>query len=481
MDVPQICPLKPKPTEFLKPFDAWFPREDTRAHRAVSITGPLSDLPQQSAEPIARKAGGPPRTWQASFTHRRRSEDTMRDRLPGIVRTRHAGAQAIGLIDETGDVKKGPRTPGVKRPWCGAVGRRANCIVTVHLGYARNDFHCRLDSELSLPEDRSQGRERCRQAGIPDAGTYRPEGPIARERFDRAVGDGRHFDRMTFDEGDGGPPDFRRRRSARGPRLVGEVPKNFVGRLQAPHLVARPGPKDRPGRGRQVPRLAGDRPSARRGDDLRDERGDQPRQRRPVKDRDDGPRVRAVKPCRFPPKDGDGWPGAPRPLIGARDVLNPAAMKSFVSDAPPEVPVAMRSRVASSRRPVERCFEAETGEIGLDHPEGRRHPGLKRQLIVSAASPLFLAEARPDLGGEESGADGGPDPHRDRRRDPILVAGPAPLGEATRTDSGGDPVGAEEECRGPPEPYEEYATRAAPVRDQSHGTTPLRVGEDLAL
>ena len=481
MDVQQICQLKPKLTLFLQQFDDCFPRKDTRAHLAIYITGQLSDLPQKSVEPIALKAGVPPRTLQEFFTQLCWSEDQMRDRFQGIVRTQHAGAQAIGLIDETSDVKKGHKTPGVKRQWCGVVGKRENCIVTVHLGYARNDFHCLLDSELFLPEDWSQDRERCRQAGIPDAMTYRPKWQIALELFDRAVGNGLHFDWMTFDEGYGGKPDFLRSLSARGQQFVGEVPKNFVGWLKAPHVVARPFHKDRQGRGRRIPRLASDSPSARRVDELTDELRDQAWRRWHVKDRDDGPMVWEVKHGRFTPKDEDGLPGEPMHLIVARNVLSPAETKFFVSNAPPEVPVSTLLLVAFSRWRVERCFEDEKGEIGLDHYEGRRYLGLKRHLIVSAVSHLFLAETRQDLGGEKSGADGVPDPHRDRRPDPILVAGPDPLEEAARTNRGGDPVGAEEECRGTPEPYEEYATSAAPVRDQSHRTTPLRVGGDLAL
>jgi len=481
MDVQQIRQLMPKLTRFLQQFDDCFPRKDTRAHLAIYITGQLSDLQQKSVEPIALKAGVPPRTLQEFLTHLRWSEDKMCDRLQEIVHAQHAGAQAIGLIDETSDVKKGPKTPGVKRQWCGAVGKKENCIVTVHLGYARDDFHCLLASELFLPEDWSQDRERCRQAGIPDAMTYRPKWQIALELFDRAVGNGLHFDWMTFDEGYGGKPDFLRGLSARRQRFVGEVPKNFVGWLKAPHVVARPFHKDRRGRGRKVPRLASDSPSARRVDELVDELRDQPWQRWHVKDRDDGPMVWEVKHGRFSPKDEDGLPGAPMHLIVAHDVLDPAETKFFVSNAPPEVPVSALLLAAFSRWRVERCFEDEKGEIGLDHYEGRRYLGLKRHLIVSAVSHLFLAETRQELGGEKPGVDGVPDPHGDRRLDPILVAGPEPLAEATRTNSGRDPEGSEEECRRTPEPHQGYATSAAPVGDRAHRTTPLPVGEDLAL
>ena len=44
---------------------------------------------------------------------------------------------AVGAIDETGQVKAGIRTAGVKRQYLGCVGKVANGINTVHLAYAR--------------------------------------------------------------------------------------------------------------------------------------------------------------------------------------------------------------------------------------------------------------------------------------------------------------------------------------------------------
>ena len=40
--------------------------------------------------------------------------------------------------------------------------------------------------------------------------------------------------------------------------------------------------------------------------------------------------------------------------------------------------------VAFSRWRVERCFEDDKSEIGLDQYEGRRYLGLKRHFIISA-------------------------------------------------------------------------------------------------
>ncbi len=112
----------------------------------------------------------------------------------------------------------------MQRQWCGSRGKTENCLVTVHLGYARDGFHCLIDGELYLPQSWSDDRPRCREAGIPDSMTYRPKWRIALELYDHAIGHGLHFDWMTFDEGYGSKPDFLRGLNARGQKFMGEVP-----------------------------------------------------------------------------------------------------------------------------------------------------------------------------------------------------------------------------------------------------------------
>jgi len=93
-------------------------------------------------------------------------------------------------------------------------------------------------------------------------------------------------------------------------------------------------------------------------------------------------------------------------LVVARNVLAPDEVKYFVSNAPPKTPLPTLLLVAFSRWRVERCFEDEKGELGLDHYEGRKYQGLKRHLILTAVSHLFLAKVHRELRGEKPGADG---------------------------------------------------------------------------
>jgi SRSO17 transposase len=424
MDASQLRQLRGKLTRFLGRFDDCFRRTDTRAHLPVYIKGQLSDLPDKSVEPIAIKAGVAPRTLQEFLSQLQWNDDRLRDRVQEIVRDEHAGPHAIGIIDETSFVKQGAKTPGVQRQWCGTSGKKENCVVTVHLGYACDDFHCLLDGALFLPEVWSADRPRCREAGIPDSVTYRPKWQIALELYDRALGNGVTFAWLTFDEWYGGKPDFLRGLAARQQRFVGEVPRNFTAWLKRPRVVTRPFRRHGRGRGRKVPRLAAGSRPARRVDELLQQRAlrDQPWQRWRLRDGDKGPMVWEVKHALVYPKDAQGLPGEPLHLIVARNVLNPEELKFFVSNAPPATPLQPLLLVAFSRWRVERCFEDHKGEVGLDHYEGRRYLGLKRHLALSAVSYLFLAQTRQDFGGEKPGADRMPGAYGAGSVDPLLVA-----------------------------------------------------------
>jgi SRSO17 transposase len=483
VDISQIRQLKPKLRRFLKRFDAAFPRKDTRAHLPTYISGQLSQIPQKSVEPIAIKAGVAPRTLQEFLSQHHWDHDLLRDQLQYIVRDEHAGPHSIGVIDETSDIKKGDKTPGVQRQWCGSRGKKENCLVTVHLGYAREGFHCLIDGELYLPESWSVDRPRCREAGIPDDMTYRPKWKIALELYDHALKNGIHFDWMTFDEGYGSKPDFLRGLSSREQKFVGEVPCSFTGWLKPPRVVTRAYHKNRRGRGRKVPRLAGGSQPAQRVDEFLNEPTfrDQSWRRWRVKDGEKGPIIWEEKHGLFTPKDEDGMPGEPMHLVVARNVLDPKEVKFFASNAPPETPVQKMLLVGFSRWRVERCFEDQKSEIGLDQYEGRRYQGLKRHLILSCVSYLFLSRMREEFGGGKSGVDGVPGAHGDRGIDPELVAGGTPLGEATGTNGEGDQANAEEKRSGAEESHQGNSQETLRVRHQAHRASPVCLGKNLAL
>lgn len=420
MDAEQIRQLESKLECFLGRFTDCFARKDTRSHLGVYVRGQLSHLPEKSVEPIALEAGVAPRTLQEFLSQLKWDDNRLRDRVHEIVRTEHAGAHTIGLFDETSDPKKGDKTPGVQKQWCGRLGKLENCLVTVHLGYAVDDFHCLLDGELFLPESWAADRDRCREAGIPEAMTYRPKWQIALELYDRAIANGLRFDWLTFDEGYGGKPEFLRDVSARQQNYVAEVPRTCTAWLKAPRVVTRPYHRGR--RGRATPRLASGSRPARRVDELLHDRAlrEQPWQPWRVKDGEKGPQVWECKHTFVTVKDENGLPGARLHLVIARNVLDREEVKFFVSNAPPQTGIGALLRVAFSRWRVERCFEDGKGEIGLDQYEGRRYLGLKRHLILSAVSYLFLARVRQEWG-EKPGTDRVPVAHGGGGAGAVLV------------------------------------------------------------
>lgn len=416
MDAEQMRRLKPELDAFLGRFDDCFDRSDTRSHVPVYITGQLSDLQRKSVEPIALKAGVPVRTLQEFLSQHRWDQDRLRDRLQQMVATEHSSPRSIGIIDETSYLKKGDKTPGVQRQHCGAVGKQDNCVVTVHLGYAVDDFHCLLDGELFLPESWSNDRQRCEQAGIPDTVLYRPKTDIALELYDRARAQGVTFEWLTFDEWYGVKPQFLRALDHREQKFVGEVHKHFVAWIDPPRVTTRAYRRGGRGPGRKTPRLECGSRKARFLEDLLKYHAalrDQPWQRWRVKDGEKGPMVWEVKHTLIYPKDEQGLPDQPYHLLVVRNVLGPEPVKYFVSNAPVPTSVQKLLLVAFSRWRIERCFEDQKGEVGLDHYEGRRYVGLKRHLILTAMSYLFLARVRQKLAEKKPGADGVPGAYGD--------------------------------------------------------------------
>jgi SRSO17 transposase len=408
MTANEILALRPRIRQFLRRFDDCFVSDKTREHLRVYVQGQLSNLPRKSVEPIALAAEMAPKTLQQFLSLAKWDHLLMRDRLQHLVASGHRGPQVIGVFDETGCPKKGHKTPGVQRQYCGATGKIDNCIVTVHLALADGPFHCLLDSELFLPETWSQDRPRCRAAGIPEAMTHRPKWQIASELYDIARGNGLSFSWVTFDEDYGDKPGFLRGLVARDQRFVGEVPGSLTGWIEPPQVTSRPYRKGGKGRPRGVPRLVSGSPRALSLKDHLESSpafSAQPWQIYHVKDTDKGPMVWEAKRVTITLKDEDDLPGMRLELLAARDVLNRAKVKYFVSHATAELLTAPLLLVGLTRWHVERCFEDSKTELGFDHWEGQSYLGLKRHQIVSAVSYLMLAEVRRELRGEKIGTD----------------------------------------------------------------------------
>src|SRR5256885_464334 len=131
----QLRGLGPALDRFLARFLFCCDYTQTFAHLKTYVRGLLSDLPRKSAEPIALAAGTPVRTFQEFL----RDHLWDHDRVAQLLR-RHVvgllddlpddGLGVVLVVDETANPKKGDKTPGVQRQWCGRLGKQENCLCT---------------------------------------------------------------------------------------------------------------------------------------------------------------------------------------------------------------------------------------------------------------------------------------------------------------------------------------------------------------
>jgi len=395
MTAEQVAGLGPAFTEFLSTFRSCFPRRESFAHLDTYCRGLISDLDRKSVEPIALAAGTAARTLQEFLAHHVWDHDALLAQIQRRVVEQHLPAPGqqpvdelgvVGLIDETSVPKKGDKTPGVQRQYCGALGKVENCIVTVHLAVKYGAFLAMLDSDLFLPEKSwDLNRERCAEAGIPADITYRAKWLIALEEIKRALANGVRFDWLTFDEGYGSKPEFLYLLEEMGQIFAAEVPKSFMcwatrptyNSLQAPFAARRvedAAAYGKPFRGQKWQTMHLTRETL-------------------------APQTWKVKAAQVylqrdgRPTDRTYW------LIVARNV-GTGEVKYFVSNAPPKTSLLTLLKVAFCRWKVEHAFRLAKTEVGFAHFEGRSWQGLLRHMILCQTVMLFVAEETTRLRGE---------------------------------------------------------------------------------
>jgi SRSO17 transposase len=404
MTAEQVAALGPAFTEYLRAFRPCFVTRNTLAHLGTYCRGLLSDLPRKSVEPIALSAGCAVRTLQEFLTHHAWDEGRMRDELQRRVAREHlpapggrpeGGVGVVGWVDETAVPKKGDKTPGVQRQYCGATGKVDNCVVTVHLACRCGDFTAPLDCDLFLPEESwDRDRARCRGAHVPDHVIYTSKWLLALGQVKRALANGVRFDWLTFDEGYGGKPQFLAALEDWGLLYVCEVPRNLpcyptrpkyrsLQRPFAPKRVDTAGRYSKPFKAKPWKRVRLARKTlARQAWEVR------------------AAQVYLARDGR--PTDRTYW------LVVAKSTRT-GEVKYFVSNAPPRTALLTLLKVAFTRAGVEHVFRLAKSEVGFGHFEGRSYKGLMRHMTLCDLVLLFAAEQTDALRGEKPG--------RDRRAD----------------------------------------------------------------
>ena len=407
MDVNQIRKVGRALPRFLDEFGDCFGRCDTRSYLRVYVDGQMSDLHRKSVEPMALRAGVPPRSLQACPGLLTWDEDRLVDRLQQHVARDHSHPWAIGVIDETSCGKDGRHTACVQRQWCGSLGKVENCVVSVHTGYAVGGFHCVLDSDLFVSEDWADDPVRRKEVGMPGEVVHRSKPEIALAQIKRSLGNGIRVAAWTFDELYGASYGFLDGLDRLGQTYVAEVPCTFSGWVKAPAVRVRLTPREmrRKGKNRRLPRLSATAASVSEVRNLLvHSPAFQGQAWTPIhiKNGEKGANVREVKAVRFFMRR-DGLPTRAHWLIVTRDVHR-GELKFFVSNASAGVPLEWLLYVAYSRWPIEQCFREEKDELGFDHFEVRSWRSIHRHMYLSQVSHLYVNKMREPLVAQESAA-----------------------------------------------------------------------------
>jgi len=167
MTLGQIGKLGKELARFFALFVGCFRSQPGFSLGRLYVQGLLSDLGRKNAEAIAMAFDTPPRTLQRLLESIKWDEKAVRDKCQQLVGRDHAHTEAIGCIDESGTAKSGDQTVGAARQWLGSCGKVENGVVGVHLSYSAPGFQCLLDSEIYLPEEWAQDKERRKKTTSP--------------------------------------------------------------------------------------------------------------------------------------------------------------------------------------------------------------------------------------------------------------------------------------------------------------------------
>jgi len=163
-----------------------FARPEVRRRVVGFLRGLLGDVERKNGWQLAEHAGETtPDGMQRLLTTARWDPDGVRDDVRAYVVEHLGDAGGVLVVDETGFLKKGGKSAGVKRQYSGTAGRVENCQVGVFLAYASSRGRALVDRELYLPTEWAQDQERRAQAHVPAEVTFATKPTLAQRMLER--------------------------------------------------------------------------------------------------------------------------------------------------------------------------------------------------------------------------------------------------------------------------------------------------------
>jgi len=384
-------------------FAPLFGRKEARAQSLIYLNGLLSAPGRKSAEPMALLFGEPDddgigqnqvlglqrfltySPWQAQAVQRQIQAVFAEAMVPS---TAAWSIGTVGVIDESGFVKKGTKSVGVQRQYCGRVGKTENCQVGVFLVGVTPAGSALLDHQLYLPEDWAADVQRREQTAVPKEIAFQTKPQLGITLLRQARQHGLvSFDWIIADEHYGQKGEFLDDLEAMQQRYVVEVPVNTTvwtvdPQTQVPPPQGRGRRPTRPKREqvRNVRAIAqGLPPSAWQVLQLR------PGAKGPLAFAFARVRVWAVRQRK---------PGPACWLLLRRSLEPDAEVKYYLSNAAADEPLETMAVVTGTRYRVEEYFEEGKGYLGMAQYEARAWSSWHHHMSMVALAHLFVTLTR---------------------------------------------------------------------------------------
>ena len=318
---------------------------------------------RKSCWQLGEQAGhATPRRMQALLAEYAWDWRAVLERLQRFILAHLADPDAILVLDETAELKKGIMTVGVGRQHAGITGQIENCQTVVFLAYVTARAHTLFDFRLYLPKQWSGDTARRKRAQVPEDTAFATKTGQGTEMVTGAVGAGVPFSWLAGDEVYGRSSKLRAACEKAGKGYVLAVPSNFKVSTAA-------GRKDAVVLAGLVPARCWETRTCGRGC-----KGHRDYQWAMV----------ATSSPRH-------W------LLIRRKISDPADLAFFYCHAPGPVSLPILVKVAGKRWPVEECFQQGKGQAGLDQHQLRLWHSFYRHTVLSmcALALLAVATARP--------------------------------------------------------------------------------------
>lgn len=342
-----------------------FSRIEVRQQARQFLHGLLSPVERKNGWQLAEHIGhAAPHRVQHLLDRAVWDEDAVRSDLRSYVVENLGDPEGILVIDESGFLKKGDKSVGVKRQYCGTAGRVENCQVGVFLGYASSKGHTLLDCALYLPEEWANDKERREQAKVPEKVKFATKPQLAQKLLSDVFDAKVPAAWVTADSVYGDDPGFR--------SVLEKRSKSYVLAIRSDLRLSWEGGKIRASTlARRLPETAWQTLSAGEGAK--------------------GPRLFAWA---YLPLDAPEQSGFVYGLLARKSLSDPNEIAYYWVFAPKGTSLTTLVRVAGTRWTIEILFESAKGEVGLDEYEVRSWHGWYRHMTLCLVAHALLAVLR---------------------------------------------------------------------------------------